>query len=107
MQDVGCPDPAAVVDIIERMLSLRAFSLIASMLEADCPAVVVTLMKSAPLPARISRNRILHRQGCCPRVALGDSSEGCVGDPDIIRIVQYDQSSLPARWRQKRERMSR
>ena len=48
MQDVGWPDPAAVVDIIERMLSRRAFSLIASMVEGDGPAVVVALMSLAP-----------------------------------------------------------
>src|SRR3974390_706369 len=61
MHDVGCPDPAAVVAIMERMLSLRAFSLMAWMVEEDGPAVVVTLIGLAPLPARFSRNRILHR----------------------------------------------
>jgi hypothetical protein len=51
MQDVGCPEPAAVVAIMERILSLRAFSLIASTMEAEGPDDEVTLMGLAPLPA--------------------------------------------------------
>ena len=38
MQEVGWPEPAAVVAIMERMLSRRAFSLMASIVEADGPA---------------------------------------------------------------------
>jgi hypothetical protein len=44
MQDVGWPDPAAVVSIIERMLSLRAFSLTVSIALLDGPAGEVMLM---------------------------------------------------------------
>jgi hypothetical protein len=63
MQEVGCPEPAAVVAIIERTLSLRAFSLMASTVEADGPVDEVTLMGLAPLSARIRRSKILHRSG--------------------------------------------
>src|ERR1700733_12668791 len=46
MQEVGWPDPAAVVAIIERTLNRRAFSLMVSMVEVDGPATEVTLMRS-------------------------------------------------------------
>jgi hypothetical protein len=46
MQEVGCPEPAAVVDIMERMLSRFAFSLIASMVDADGSVAVVALKRS-------------------------------------------------------------
>src|SRR5208282_2168546 len=55
MQEVGWPDPAAVVDIIERMLSLRAFSLMASTVEAEGAAEEVALIGTAPLRACDSR----------------------------------------------------
>jgi len=45
MQEVGCPEPAAVVDIMERMLSRFAFSLIASMVDADGPVALVALKR--------------------------------------------------------------
>src|ERR1700730_8744671 len=41
MQEVGCPEPAAVVAIIERMLSRRARSLTPSTMEADGTATGV------------------------------------------------------------------
>jgi hypothetical protein len=44
MHEVGCPEPAAVVAIIEQMLSRRAFSRMASIVEA--PACVDALMPS-------------------------------------------------------------
>ena len=44
MQDVGWPDPAAVVAIMERILSLRALSLIVSTTEAEGAACEVALM---------------------------------------------------------------
>jgi hypothetical protein len=44
MQDVGCPEPAAVVDIIERMLNRFAFCWMASIIAADgAVAVVISL----------------------------------------------------------------
>jgi hypothetical protein len=55
MQEVGWPDPAAVVDIIERMLSLRAFSLMASTVEAEGAAEEIALIGMAPLRACDSR----------------------------------------------------
>jgi hypothetical protein len=57
MQEVGCPEPAAVVAIIESTLSLRAFSLMASTVEADGPVDEVTLMGLAPLRARIEETK--------------------------------------------------
>jgi hypothetical protein len=48
MQDVGCPEPAAVVDIIERMLKRFAFCLMASIVAADGAVAVVAVIR--PLP---------------------------------------------------------
>jgi hypothetical protein len=45
MQEVGWPEPAAVVDIMERMLSRLAFSLIASMVDVDGSAALVALKR--------------------------------------------------------------
>jgi hypothetical protein len=79
MQEVGWPDPAAVVAIIERMLSLRAFSLMASTVEADGPADEVTLMGLAPLPARSKKPKLtLFRAS--PRAAFGGSEQLDVSD---------------------------
>jgi hypothetical protein len=54
MHDVGWPDPAAVVDIIERILSRRAFSFTALTLEIEGPAggpeTPGAVMRMAPLP---------------------------------------------------------
>jgi hypothetical protein len=47
MQDVGWPEPAAVVAIMERMLSRFAFSLIASIVDADGLVAVVAVMKTS------------------------------------------------------------
>jgi hypothetical protein len=47
MQDVGWPEPAAVVAIIESTLRRRAFSLIASTTEVDGAATEATLIKSS------------------------------------------------------------
>jgi hypothetical protein len=44
MHEVGWPDPAAVVDIIERMLNRFAFSLIASIVDADGAVAVVAVI---------------------------------------------------------------
>src|SRR5271155_5057386 len=68
MQEVGCPEPAAVVAIMERMLSLRAFSLTASIVEAEGPIEGLALMGFTPCPARIRGDSILHRQNSltCP-----------------------------------------
>jgi hypothetical protein len=45
MHEVGWPDPAAVVDIIERMRKRRAFSLISATVDEEGPAGEVALMK--------------------------------------------------------------
>ena len=59
MQEVGCPEPAAVVDIMERMLSRFAFSLIASMVEADGPVAVLKRI----LPQRFNTKFYLFQAG--------------------------------------------
>src|SRR5215472_6161848 len=66
MQEVGWPEPAAVVDIAERMLRRRAFSLISFTVAAEGPAGEVTLMRMSPYSARkarLDRGRILHGLG--------------------------------------------
>ena len=45
MQEVGCPDPAAVVDIMESRLSRRAFSLTAPIVAEEGPAGEAMLMR--------------------------------------------------------------
>src|SRR5579872_6423295 len=47
MHEVGWPDPAAVVSIIERMLRRRAFSFTVSIAVLDGPAGDVMLMESS------------------------------------------------------------
>jgi hypothetical protein len=47
MHEVGWPDPAAVVDIIERMRKRRAFSLISATVDEEGPAGEVALMRDS------------------------------------------------------------
>jgi hypothetical protein len=47
MHEVGWPDPAAVVEIIERMRKRRAFSLISATVNEEDPAGEVALMKDS------------------------------------------------------------
>jgi hypothetical protein len=53
MQEVGCPEPAAVVAIMERMLSRFAFSLIASMVDADSPVALFALKRPSLRGSRL------------------------------------------------------
>lgn len=58
MHDVGCPEPATVVDIIERMLNRLAFCLMTSMVAADGAALVVAVTRpSHRFPLLACENR--------------------------------------------------
>jgi hypothetical protein len=70
MQEVGWPEPAAVVAIMESTLRRLAFSLIASMAEVDGAATVVVLIGS-PLVDLIAESKCdFTRFGARRRAAL-------------------------------------
>src|SRR5215469_8501517 len=75
MHEVGWPEPAAVVDIIDKMRRRRAFSLILATVEEEGPAAEVTLMRAPRFAVGLGLSAYSSKDAILP---ISDALRECV-----------------------------